>query len=177
MPFFSLDLIGVLCGLVLCLIITICCIATYKTPCSSAQKRLTYHKNEMVAANMEKGQKQQREQKFPQPLTPQPLISSQMSASKLRAHMFALSFTNRNHRRRSNVINRSGKRNLAKLLCRTDSPSCLSERKEVVKFSEDFEVELHFTLNRPIISLMCRVSAFFNILLCNLISLYRIHVF
>lgn len=84
---------------------------------------------------------------------------SQMSGSNLHDRQFALSYMNdRSHKRRSTAINRFGKRNLAKLACRTDSPSCLRERKKVVKFSESFDVDLHYTLMRPLISLVCRVS-------------------
>ena len=85
-----------------------------------------------------------------------------MSGSKRNDRLFTLPYiknrNNRYHKRRSTAITRSGKRISAKLACRTDSPSCLSERKNVVEFSESFEVELHYTLNRPIVSLMCRVS-------------------
>lgn len=162
--YFSLDLIGGLCGLVLCLIIAICCIAN-QTSSSSAQKRLAYHGNEMKAEKIKKQQQLQHQFLQQPPSTPrpqqqqqQPFISSQMSASKLRDLFYMNNRNNRNHKRRSTAINRSGKRNSAKLACRTDSPSCLSERRKVVEFSESFEVELHYTLNRPVVSLMCRVS-------------------
>lgn len=48
----------------------------------------------------------------------------------------------------------------AKLRCRTETPRCLNERKNVVLFSEEFDVDLYYTLHRSVISLLCRVSFF-----------------
>ena len=59
-------------------------------------------------------------------------------------------------------INRRGRRNgnpNSRMLCNTKIPSCLQQRKDIVKFSETLDVELHYNgIHTKIIMLMCRVS-------------------
>ncbi|XP_066929639.1 uncharacterized protein [Clytia hemisphaerica] len=55
-------------------------------------------------------------------------------------------------------INRRVRRNPStKMLCNTKSPSCLTQRKEIIAFSEAFDVELHYNgIHSKIIMLICR---------------------